>query len=275
MNKSFLLALVLAVPLAQASRADDRDNRSRKRPAQAAQVQSAAQQQAARTAPRQSVQRVNPLNSPRRVSTATRSSNSNTVRRPAVQNSRPVYNRPVTRRTTSNPVVDGSRSRNRDRSSNPRVTNNAGALKNRSNANSNLANRNINRNSFANARNRCVRGNHNRYWWRSHYHNTTFVIFGGGYYFWDAGYWFPAYGYNNYYNNYAYNEPIYGYNDLAPGQVLENVQIALRDLGYYNGPIDGLIGQQTRAALGDYQSDNGLVITEAVDEPTLVALGLA
>ncbi|MGI9086718.1 MAG: peptidoglycan-binding domain-containing protein [Chthoniobacterales bacterium] len=39
--------------------------------------------------------------------------------------------------------------------------------------------------------------------------------------------------------------------------------------------MDGLIGPQTRAALAAYQRDNGLVITEAVDEPTLVTLGLA
>ena len=115
---------------------------------------------------------------------------------------------------------------------------------------------------------------HDRNWWRSHY-NTTFVLFGGGYYYWDSGYWYPAYGYDPYYNNYAYDEPIYGYNDLAPGQVLENVQLALRDQGYYRGPIDGLIGPQTRDAMAAYQRDNGLVVTAAVDEPTLVTLGLA
>ncbi|MGI8432769.1 MAG: peptidoglycan-binding protein [Chthoniobacterales bacterium] len=267
MNKSLLLALVLAVPLAQVARADDRNNRNRKRPAEAvAEARSVAQQRAVRTAPRQSVQRMNPLNPPRRVSTA-RSANSNVVRRSALQNSRPVYNRPAIRRTTSNPVVNSGRSRNRDRSTNPRVTNNAGATNHRPNAN--------NRDSFAAARHRRERGHHDRDWWRSHYHNTTFVLFGGGYYYRDAGYWFPAYGYDPYYNTYAYDEPIYAYNDLAPGQVLENVQAALRDLGYYNGPIDGLIGPRTRGALGAFQEDNGLVITEAVDEPTLVALGLA
>lgn len=274
MNKSLLLALVLAVPLAQVARADDRDNRSRKRPAEAvAPARSAAQQRAARTAPRQSVQRRNPLNPPRRVSTA-RSANSNVARRSAVQNSRPAHNRPAISRTTSNPVANSDRFRNRDRSINPRVKNNAGALHHQSNAN-NRNHRDFNRDSFAAARHRREHGHHGRAWWRSHYHNTIFVLFGGGYYYRDAGYWFPAYGYDPYYNTYAYDEPIYGYNDLAPGQVLENVQIALRDLGYYNGPIDGQIGPQTRAALGAFQEDNGLVITEAVDEPTLVTLGLA
>ena len=47
------------------------------------------------------------------------------------------------------------------------------------------------------ARARVIHTHHDRHWWRSHY-NTTFVLFGGGYYYWDAGYWYPAYGYNPY-----------------------------------------------------------------------------
>ena len=135
-------------------------------------------------------------------------------------------------------------------------------------------NRNINRNSFNVARSNVIRGSHDRNWWRSRY-NTTFVLFGGGYYYWWDSYWYPAYGYSPYYNNYAYSEPIYGYNNLAPGQVIENVQLALRDQGYYPGAIDGLVGPQTRAALAAYQQDHGLIVTSAVDEPTLVTLGLA
>ena len=57
--------------------------------------------------------------------------------------------------------------------------------------------------------------------------------------------------------------------------MIQNVQLALRDQGYYPGAIDGLIGTQTRAALSAFQRDRGLIITSAVDEPTLVALGLA
>ena len=135
-------------------------------------------------------------------------------------------------------------------------------------------NRHVDRNSFTVARSRAVHGHHDRNWWRSHY-NTRFVLFGGGYYYWNLGYWYPAFGYSPFYNNYAYSEPIYGYNNLAPGQVIQNVQLALRDQGYYPGAIDGLIGSQTRAALSAFQRDRGLIITSAVDEPTLVALGLA
>jgi localization factor PodJL len=57
--------------------------------------------------------------------------------------------------------------------------------------------------------------------------------------------------------------------------VIENVQIALRDEGYYPGAIDGIVGFQTRAALAAFQRDHGLIVTEAIDEPTLVSLNLA
>jgi len=136
-------------------------------------------------------------------------------------------------------------------------------------------NRHVDRNSYTVARSRVVYGHHNRNWWVVRYPHTRFVLFGGGFYFWNFGYWYPAYGYSPFYNNYAYSEPIYGYNNLAPGQVIQNVQLALRDQGYYPGAIDGLIGPQTRAALAAFQRNRGLLITSAVDEPTLVALGLA
>src|SRR5436190_22152501 len=52
---------------------------------------------------------------------------------------------------------------------------------------------------------------HERNWWRNHYNRVVFVY--GGWYAWNAGYWYPAWGYDsNAY--YAYDGPIYGYNDL-------------------------------------------------------------
>ena len=135
--------------------------------------------------------------------------------------------------------------------------------------------RSFNRDSFAVARTRVVRVAHPAWWWRGHFPHTTFVLFGGGYYYWWGGYWYPAYGYSPIYSSYTYSEPIYGYNNLEPGQVIENVQVALRDQGYYPGSIDGLVGMQTRSALAAYQRDHGLVVTSAIDEPTLVTLGLA
>jgi hypothetical protein len=134
--------------------------------------------------------------------------------------------------------------------------------------------RDVSRNNHVVARSHVIRASHDRVWWHDHFH-TTFVLFGGGYYYWWNGYWYPAYGYSPIYNYYPYDGPIYAPNSVAPGQMIENVQVALRDQGYYPGSIDGLVGTQTRSALAAFQRDHGLVITSAIDEPTLVSLGLA
>jgi len=114
---------------------------------------------------------------------------------------------------------------------------------------------------------------HDRGWWGSHYNRI--ILIGGGYYYWDGGYWYPAWGYNPGYSYYPYDGPIYAYNDLPPDQVVANVQTALQEQGYYHGEVDGLLGPLTRAAIADYQRDHGLYITSAVDEPTLASLGMA
>ncbi len=127
--------------------------------------------------------------------------------------------------------------------------------------------------SFGEARGRHHRGRrHNRAWYRSNY--SRFALFAGGYYYYDRGYWYPAYGYDSRYSTYRYDEPIYGYNNLAPKQVIVNVQNELQSQDYYEGSIDGLLGPQTRSALGLYQRDLGLEVTRSIDGPTLAALGL-
>ncbi len=91
---------------------------------------------------------------------------------------------------------------------------------------------------------------HERNWWRNHYNRVVFVY--GGWYAWNAGYWYPAWGYDsNAY--YAYDGPIYGYNDLPPDQVIANVQAALQQQGYYQSDVDGLLGPLTRGAIAAYQ----------------------
>ena len=113
---------------------------------------------------------------------------------------------------------------------------------------------------------------HDRSWYRNNY--SRFALFAGGYYYWDRGYWYPAYGYDPSYSVYIYDEPIYGYNDLDPSQVIVNVQLQLQAAGYYHGAIDGLIGPMTRSALARYQIDTGLYVSRAIDGPTLASLGL-
>lgn len=127
--------------------------------------------------------------------------------------------------------------------------------------------------NFADARRSWRRERHDRAWWSSNYNRV--VLYGGGYYYWDNGWWYPAYGYDPYYSHYVFDGPIYGYNGLAPGDVVSDTQRALAEQGYYRGPIDGIIGPMTRGAISRYQADHGLVVTAAIDQQTLYALGLA
>ncbi|HEV3100161.1 MAG TPA: peptidoglycan-binding domain-containing protein [Candidatus Udaeobacter sp.] len=112
---------------------------------------------------------------------------------------------------------------------------------------------------------------HDRGWWRSHYNRVVFAY--GGWYYWNSGWWYPAWGYapNAYY---AYDGPIYAYNSLPPDQVVANVQAALQAQGYYQGEVDGLLGPLTREAIAGYQRDHGLYTTAAIDQPTLESLGM-
>jgi nuclear transport factor 2 (NTF2) superfamily protein len=113
---------------------------------------------------------------------------------------------------------------------------------------------------------------HDHDWWIGH-HNRIVVCFGAPYFF-NAGYWYPAWGYDPG-ASYVYDGPVYAYNNLPPDQVIANVQSALQEQGYYQGEVDGVLGPLTRAALASYQEANGLYTTSAIDEPTLESLGFA
>src|SRR5436190_8594403 len=90
--------------------------------------------------------------------------------------------------------------------------------------------------SYANALKRQHHQRHDRQWWTTRY-RIIVLVNGAGYYYWDSGYWFPAYGYDPDYENYDYDGPIYTYGNLLPDQVIYNVQRALKDRGYYSGPL--------------------------------------
>jgi hypothetical protein len=114
---------------------------------------------------------------------------------------------------------------------------------------------------------------HDSGWYHSHYPNVTLIA--GGYYFFNAGYWFPAWGYSPSAQYYAYDGPIYvGHHAEPPDKVIADTQALLQQMGYYTGEVDGLLGPLTRQALSAYQADNGLATTSSIDEPTLAALGL-
>ncbi|HEX4537529.1 MAG TPA: peptidoglycan-binding domain-containing protein [Candidatus Acidoferrum sp.] len=112
---------------------------------------------------------------------------------------------------------------------------------------------------------------HDRDWWRSHYSRIVFGV--GGWYYWNAGYWFPAWGYDPG-AHYAYDGPICAFNDLPPDQVVANVQSTLQPQGYYQAEADGLLGPRTRAAIVNYQRDHSLYTTTTIDGPTLQSLGM-
>jgi hypothetical protein len=115
---------------------------------------------------------------------------------------------------------------------------------------------------------------HDQGWYHSHYQRVELI--GGGYYFFNAGYWFPAWGYSPSEQYYAYDGPIYaGHHAEPPDKVIADVQGVLQQMGYYTGEVDGLLGPLTREALTAYQADQGLTQTAAIDEPTLDSLGMS
>lgn len=68
--------------------------------------------------------------------------------------------------------------------------------------------------------------------------------------------------------------PLPGQQRVPPMKVrtLHDVQQRLHDLGYDPGPVDGMAGPKTRAALGAFQKDRGLRPTGRMDSPTREAL---
>ena len=115
---------------------------------------------------------------------------------------------------------------------------------------------------------------HDQGWYHSRYQRVELI--GGGYYFFNAGYWFPAWGYSPSEQYYAYDGPIYaGHHAEPPDKVIADVQGVLQQMGYYTGEVDGLLGPLTREALTAYQAEQGLTQTAAIDEPTLDSLGMS
>jgi hypothetical protein len=150
-------------------------------------------------------------------------------------------------------------------------------------------------------------GNWHRDWDRHHshfHHNKVFVFLNG--FWWGLDPWFYSnyaydyypyddYGYNpydyGYGNSYDYSANPYDYYNYSPysdddqqgytgsGQSAANatvsaVQSELSKLGYYNGAIDGALGDQTEAALARYQQDRDLSVTGTMDAATLQSLGI-
>jgi hypothetical protein len=139
--------------------------------------------------------------------------------------------------------------------------------------------------------------NWHRDWDRHHAHfdhNRVFVFVDGFWWGLDPGYYpgdyYPDYDYGDYpYNSYYgnpydyYNYSPYndddqsGYSDSgqsAANATVSNIQSELAKLGYYNGAIDGTLGDETEAAIARYQQDRDLSVTGTVDAATLQSLGI-
>src|SRR6266516_4853623 len=114
---------------------------------------------------------------------------------------------------------------------------------------------------------------HDKFWWSNHY--SRVILVSGGWYYWNAGFWYPAWGSDSGNAYYPYDGPIYAYNNLPPNQVIGNVQLALQQQVYYHGEVDGLLRPLTRDAIANYQRDHGLYVTSSIDQPTLQSLGMA
>ena len=114
---------------------------------------------------------------------------------------------------------------------------------------------------------------HDRVWCNTNHKHV--VLIGGGWYYWNAGYWYPAWGYDHTAAYYPYDGPIYVGKSAKPfDQIVADVQTVLQEQGLYRGEVDGLVGPQTQEALAAYQGASDLEPTAAIDQPTLEALGM-
>src|SRR5207245_10806919 len=71
-----------------------------------------------------------------------------------------------------------------------------------------------------------------------------------------------------------YGGTIQTYGNRLADQLIVNVQLALQEQGYYAGGPTGSLGPATRQAIANYQQDAGLIVTGAIDAPTVESLGL-
>jgi len=122
---------------------------------------------------------------------------------------------------------------------------------------------------------------------RCHFHNNFWVFYDP--FFWDPyGYGYGYYPYGAYYDNTAYDtsydenyapaeDSTSNYSN-EPGSDgdsrVSDVQSALSREGYYDGPIDGRLGDATRKALRRYQRDHGLDVTGGITSGVIKALRL-
>jgi hypothetical protein len=105
---------------------------------------------------------------------------------------------------------------------------------------------------------------------RHFFSDFDFAAFGFPYW------WYPDYGYVDYgYSDEdAYNDSGPAYGDQYWQDLAMKVQWALSRRGYYDGPIDGVIGPDGTRAIRAFQEAQGLPATGRIDPDVLRALKL-
>ena len=64
------------------------------------------------------------------------------------------------------------------------------------------------------------------------------------------------------------------YRQGSSGEAVRTIQQKLVRWGYFDGPVDGIYGSKTAAAVKDFQRKNGLAADGVVGSATLAALGM-
>ena len=94
--------------------------------------------------------------------------------------------------------------------------------------------------------------------------------------YWDP-YYYPYDYYPGYYSDvepYYNNEGVSNNNVPSSDPTVTAVQTRLTQLGYYNGPADGIYGPLTRDAVARYQTDLNLQVTGNLSTGTLQSLAV-
>jgi putative peptidoglycan binding protein len=109
--------------------------------------------------------------------------------------------------------------------------------------------------------------------WHHRHHRFNNFVFVGGFYPYS---WYYPYDYYPYdYGYYSYGQPAaYDGAGAYDGSLVAEVQGRLASAGYYRGPIDGVMGPQTRRAIRAYERARGLRVDGIIDERLLSTMDL-
>lgn len=75
--------------------------------------------------------------------------------------------------------------------------------------------------------------------------------------------------------NYNFNTDVTNYIEAQAISQNREIQQKLKDLGYYNGQVDGVLGSASIAAIKNFQRDNGLVVDGIVGAKTAAKLKIS